>query len=330
MPPAEPAESDIPDLRAAIRQRCRMDEAEAVRELLQAAACDAAMADRIQSRARRFIETARMQGRRRGGLDSFLHEYDLSSQEGVVMLCLAEALLRIPDTGTVDALIRDVLGRADWQRHLGQADSLLVNAATWTLLLTGRLLRPAEIAGLAPVLQRVLARSSEPVVREALRQGVRLLGRHFVLGETLDEALARAHELEGRGYRFSYDRLGEAALTAADAQRYCDGYAATLAALRGAADAGVSVKLSALHPRFEYAQRERLRRELVPRLRDLALQAKAADLALTVDAEEAERLEPTLDVFAAVFRDAALGDWEGFGLAVQAYQKRAPAVIDWL
>ncbi len=315
---------------------------------------DAAAAERVRARATRLVEAVRARRLSHGGLDAFLHEYDLSSQEGVVLLCLAEALLRIPDAGTADRLIQDKLVRADWRRHLGPEHSLLVNAGTWGLMLTGRIVRLEEEAHRDPwsLLGRLAARIGEPAIRAALRQAMRIVAHQFVMGRDLPEALERSDREENRQWRYSFDMLGEAALTAADAETYFQAYAGAIEALaeRVAVEApgrlrlpsetipetmpetmpGVSVKLSALHPRCEAFQHRRLMAELVPRLRTLARQARAAGIGLTIDAEEADRLDVTLEVFEAVYRSAELEGWTGLGLAVQAYQKRALAVIEWL
>ncbi len=297
------------------------------------------MASQIQAEARRLALGVRQ--KRASGLDAFLNEYRLSTDEGVVLMCLAEALLRIPDSDTRDRLIRDKIGGADWSRHLGRSDSLLVNASTWALMLTGRVVRldtPGVGEGEAGgIIGRLIARSGEPLIREAVLQAMRIMGRQFVMGRTIDEALERGRAAEARGYRHSFDMLGEAAKTRADAERYVAAYGTAIGAIGQAsagrgpiAGPGISVKLSALHPRYEFAQAERVMAELVPRLRRLALQARQLDIALCVDAEEADRLDLSLDVMAAVFTVPELAGWEGFGLAIQAYQKRAPAVLDWL
>ncbi|HZT52271.1 MAG TPA: bifunctional proline dehydrogenase/L-glutamate gamma-semialdehyde dehydrogenase PutA, partial [Stellaceae bacterium] len=267
----------------------------------------------------------------------FLSEYRLSSQEGIALLCLAEALLRIPDAATVDRLIRDKLAPADWARHLGHSPSLFVNASTWALMLTGRLVHAPAAQDWGAVLHAILARSGEPVVRQAVTAAIRILARQFVMGRTIAEALARARPAERKGYRHSYDMLGEAARTAADAERYFERYRAAIAAIAAAARGadvfaapGLSVKLSALDPRYEEAQRARTLAALVPRVAALAGAAKAAGIGLTIDAEEADRLELSLDLFAALAGDPALAGWNGLGLAVQAYQKRALPLLDWL
>ena len=327
-----------PPLRAAVAAANRRDEAEADALILADAQLSPDADRRIRVTARRLVARVREAGLARGGIDAFLHEYRLSTPEGVALMCLAEALLRIPDSDTVDRLIRDKIAAADWHSHLGHSGSVFVNASTWALMLTGRLLQ-AEAAphDLGHAVQRFVARSGEPVVRQAVLAAMRILGRQFVMGRTIDEALERARGPEHRAYRHSYDMLGEAARTAADAERYHAAYAAAIAAIGGAAagraieDApGISVKLSALHPRYEAAQRERVMRELLPRLADLTEKARDAGIGLTVDAEEADRLDLSLDLFEALAGMKSLAGWGGLGLAVQAYQKRAPAVIDWL
>ncbi|MEW5726995.1 MAG: bifunctional proline dehydrogenase/L-glutamate gamma-semialdehyde dehydrogenase PutA [Pseudomonadota bacterium] len=289
---------------------------------------------RVEATASLLVAGVREHRSRLGDLDAFLGEYRLSTQEGVVLMCLAEALLRIPDPETADRLIRDKIGAADWAAHLGRSGSAFVNASTWALMLTGRLMRLDEPEG---TLGRLAARAGEPVVREALVQAMRIMGRQYVMGRTIDEALDRAREAERRGFRHSFDMLGEAARTADDARRHFDAYAAAIAAIGRAAGGrdpaegpGISVKLSALHPRLEYAQRGRVLRELPPRLLELARLARDAGLGLTVDAEEADRLDLSLDVIKITFSDTSLAGWEGFGLAVQAYQKRARPLLDWL
>jgi RHH-type transcriptional regulator, proline utilization regulon repressor / proline dehydrogenase / delta 1-pyrroline-5-carboxylate dehydrogenase len=324
--------------RAAVRALARADEEAVVRDLIGRIELTEAQREHVRRRARALVEHIRAHRRVQGGIDIFMSEYDLSTEEGITLMCLAEALLRVPDAATQDALIRDKIGGRDWARHLGRSDSLFVNASTWALMLTGRVV---ELDGGARrdidgVLGRLVARSGEPVIRQALTHAMHIIGRQFVMGETIEDALKRADDdAEARRYRYSFDMLGEGARTAADAARYFDSYMAAIAAIgRGVAPnvrerPGISVKLSALHPRFEMAQRERVLAELVPRVVELARAAAAANIGLTVDAEEAPRLELTLDVVerAAMDVDPA---WEGFGLAVQAYQKRASGVIDWV
>jgi len=326
-------------LRQRLRAAYRADETRSVEGLLAEAELPADMLDRIAARARALVQAVRAARIGQGGLDAFLHEYQLSSREGVVLMCLAEALLRIPDADTADALIKDKLGSGDWDKHLGTSESLFVNASTWALMLTGRIVRFGvdETRDLSGVLRRLVAKSGEPVIRQAVTQAMRILGRQFVMGRDIGEALERARAHEKRGYRYSYDMLGEAARTMADADRYDRAYRAAIAAIGRAAgqrgpieSPGISVKLSALHPRYEFTQRRRVMDELVPRLKVLALAAKGVDIGFTVDAEEADRLDLSLDVVEAVSADPDLAGWNGFGLAVQAYQKRCTHLIDLL
>lgn len=324
--------------RDAVRASIRVDEEKCVDGLLDRVTLTKASRERIRRTATGLVEAVRATQPGQEGLDAFLHEYELSSREGVVLMCLAEALLRIPDADTRDRLIRDKIGDADWEGHLGRSDSLFVNASTWALMLTGRLVRlDTDDRDLPGFIGRLAARSGEPVVREALVQAMRIMGRQFVMGRTIAEALDRAVPEEEAGYRHSFDMLGESARTTPDAIRYFEAYASAIEAIGAAAagrgpveGSGISVKLSALHPRFEFAQRDRVMGELVPRLQELAVMAKRADIGLTVDAEEADRLDLSLDVMAALSADPALRGWDGLGLAVQAYQKRAMLVLDWL
>ncbi len=325
-------------LRRAIDVHYRADEAACVAALLPGALDAAPEAQaRIQATARRLVESVRAQSR--GGIDAFLHEYGLSTQEGVMLMCVAEALLRIPDDETQQALIRDKMSAANWDAHLGHSDSLFVNASTWALMLTGRVvgLRGVEGQTAGAVLRRLVARVGEPVIREAVNQAMRIMGRQFVMGRTVDEALERAKGFERKGYRYSYDMLGEAARTMADADRFFDAYRNAIAAIgrvsagKGIHDEpGISVKLSALHPRYELWQQRRVMDELLPRLHALAADAARHDIGLSIDAEEAARLDLSLDLIEAVSGADDLKGWNGFGVVVQAYQKRAPFVIDWL
>ncbi|MFM9940879.1 MAG: bifunctional proline dehydrogenase/L-glutamate gamma-semialdehyde dehydrogenase PutA [Hyphomicrobiaceae bacterium] len=299
----------------------------------------------IAELATRLVTAVRTEQGRHGGLDAFMHEYGLSSEEGIILMCLAEALLRIPDTETADALIAEKVGDGKWESHLGASDSVMVNASTWGLLLTGRIVKLGRNATSGPlgVLQRLVARSGEPVIRQALRQSMRIMGDQFVLGRTIEDAIGRARSFEKRGYRFSYDMLGEGARTAKDAQSYFARYMAAIEAVGKAAgpltavhgDAlverpGLSVKLSAIHPRFEAGKELRLATELAPRLLELARLARARGLTLTIDAEEQDRLDITLGAFEQCFLDQALEGWGGLGLAVQAYGRRAVPVLRWL
>ncbi len=325
-------------LRAAIRNAHRMDEDEAVARILAAAEMPPETRGRIEEEARRLVLAVRRERAGKGGIDTFLTEYALSSEEGVALLCLAEALLRIPDAETVDRLIRDKIGEGDWESHLGHSGSLFVNASTWALMLTGRLLRaPAKEEDWRATLRRLLARSGEPLLRQAITAAMRILGAQFVIGRTIEEAVERARAAERAGARHSFDMLGEAARTAADAERYTASYEHAIAvigkwaAARGPLEApGISVKLSALHPRYEFKERERVLAEMGPRLLALARKAREAAISFTIDAEEADRLELMLDLFEGLALAPELSGWEGLGLAVQAYQKRALPLIDWL
>ncbi len=325
--------------RAAVNALYRADETAVVESLLPLATLADDARRRIGTAAAGMVERVRASRTRFGMLDAFLAEFGLSTKEGVALMCLAEALLRIPDAETADSLIRDKIGTADWTAHLGKADNLFVNASTWALMLTGKVVRldDADIRQPQGFLDRLVSRAGEPVIRQAMVQAMRILGRQFVTGRTIQEALARAVDKEKLGYRYSYDMLGEAARTMADADHYWDIYSAAIAGVGAAMNGrswrdgpGVSVKLSALHPRYEEGNRDRVIAELTPRLLDLALKAKAAGIHLTVDAEEADRLDLSLDVIERVFLNPALDGWEGFGLVVQAYQKRAYPLIGWL
>ena len=323
-----------------INARYLADESEVVNDLVTLAQCLPGQCRRIENRAVRLVEIMRRDRAEKSGLDAFLHAYDLSSAEGVALMCLAEALLRIPDAQTADLLIADRLGAGDWAKHLGASESLFVNASTWGLMLTGRLISADEIGcdNPAAFIRSLVARLGEPVVRAAMTQAMRIMGRQFVMGRDIDEALQRATETDQARYRFSFDMLGEAALTAVDAEQYFHAYRGAIEAV-GASDPqpadvlnrhGVSVKLSALSPRFEFEQLDNVMREVVPRLVELVTLAQRLDVPMTVDAEEAHRLELTLAVFEAVHLGSGLGEWPGFGAVVQAYQRRALPVIDWL
>jgi len=301
--------------------------------LLAGAARDAAADARIDARATRLVEAIRAKAGGLGGVEEFLHAYSLSTKEGLALMVLAEALLRVPDAATADRLIEDKLAAGRWLDSDVKSTAILVSASAWTLGIAARIIHPGETP--ETILDNIARRLGLPTVRAATRQAMRLLGSHFVLGQTIDEALHRARD-HGE-FRYSFDMLGEGARTAADADKYFDAYAGAIAAIgRSAGNAalpqrpGISVKLSALHPRYEAISRDRVLAELLPQLTELARLARDHDLQFTVDAEEADRLELSLDVIGAVARDTALAGWDGFGLAVQAYQKRALAVIDWI
>ena len=315
------------------------DEGEAVDELLAQASLPPAERELVLARASDLVAGVRARAGQQSAVESFMRQYDLSSEEGVLLMCVAEALLRIPDKLTADKLIRDKLGEADWKKHLGGSDSVFVNASTWGLMLTGRLVNLADETrrDVTGALKRLVGRAGEPVIRLAVRQAMRIMGHQFVMGRTIEEALDRSAQKDHAVYRYSYDMLGESALTGADAERYHGAYKDAIDALgrRGPFDSvlaapSISVKLSALHPRYEVAKRARVHAELTPKLLELAQLAKANGIGMTVDAEESDRLELSLEVIGAVFEHESLAGWNGFGLAVQAYQKRCPFVIDWL
>lgn len=334
-----PMNLDRPIARA-VNRHYLADEERLVTELADRARFSPPARERIAARARALVEGVRAERVASSSLDAFLRRYDLSTQEGVILMCLAEALLRIPDDETADRLIADKIAAGDWASHLAEGQSLFVNATTWGLMLTGRIVRPplGELDDPRGFVARIAGRLGEPVLRAALRHAMRIMGHQFVMGRSIEEALARARSEEHVQYLHSFDMLGEAALTKADAERYFAAYRHAIDAIGGtvrpgtpaAAANGVSVKLSALFPRYEFSQRERVLAELTPKLRALALAARHRHIPLTVDAEEADRLELSLEVIERVALDRELAGWDGFGLAVQAYQKRALDVIRWL
>jgi RHH-type transcriptional regulator, proline utilization regulon repressor / proline dehydrogenase / delta 1-pyrroline-5-carboxylate dehydrogenase len=327
-------------LRDALGALTRAPEPDLLPDLLAAATLAPPQAAAAQALALRLARGVRERGRDRGkaGLvQGLLQEFALSSQEGVALMCLAEALLRIPDAATRDALIRDKIAQGDWQQHLGRSPSLFVNAATWGLLLTGRLVATHSDEGMTAALRRIVGRGGEPLIRKGVDMAMRLLGEQFVTGETIAQALAHAAPREVQGFRYSFDMLGEAALTEDDAQRYLAAYQGAIDAI-GAASAGrgvvagpgISIKLSALHPRYSRAQIERVRSELYPRLYALAVQARGHGIGLNIDAEEADRLDLSLELLERLAHEPALAGWAGLGFVIQAYQKRCPAVVDWI
>ena len=320
----------------ATRDGIRVPEA-VVLDLAREAALTQNSLAQAQARAKALASAVRHARRRASGVDALMHEFSLSSAEGVALMCLAEALLRVPDAATRDRLIADKIGHGDWSAHVGNSPSLFVNATAWGLLLTGRLLPGSNAEGLGAALTGLLRRGGAPLVRRAADLAVRLLGRQFVTGQTIADALEHAGAREARGYRFSYDMLGEAAMTAEDADRYFRSYADAIAAIgrqsagRGVIKGpGISVKLSALHPRYSRAQRGRVLSELLPKVRALLELARSHDINFNIDAEESERLEISLEILEALAVDPAFAGWDGIGFVVQAYQKRARAVIDWI
>ena len=324
--------------RATINEAYRVDEKTLLIEYIKKATLDAAVVRCIVKDGRRLVEDVRKE-HTGGGIDSFMLEYDLSGEEGIALMCLAEALLRVPDSDTIDNLIKDKIGGADWKAHKGKSSSYFVNATTWALMLTGKVLTPEKSeSNLGKALMKLVNRSSETVVRASVNQAMRILSKQFVTGRTIDEALKRAQDKEKSGYRYSYDMLGEAALTETDAERYLQAYKDAIIAIGEKAakmgsvydKPGISIKLSALHPRYEENKRQRILDELAPRLLELAQLAKRYDIGLTIDAEESERLDLSLDLIECVFKDKSLAGWNGFGMALQSYQKRAFYVLDWI
>jgi RHH-type proline utilization regulon transcriptional repressor/proline dehydrogenase/delta 1-pyrroline-5-carboxylate dehydrogenase len=325
-------------LRAAVSRLTRVPEPASVTDLMPHARMAGAESRATQALALRIARGVReraRQGGRAGLVQGLLQEFALSSQEGVALMCLAEALLRIPDAPTRDALIRDKIARGNWHEHLGRSPSLFVNAAAWGLLLTGTLVSTHSDNSLSATLRRALARGGEPLIRKGVDMAMRMMGEQFVTGETIEQALAHARSREAAGFRYSYDMLGEAALTAADAERYVAAYQHAIGAIGAAAGGrgvlagpGISLKLSALHPRYARSQVERVRAELYPRLLELATLARHHDIALNIDAEESERLELSLDLLERLCFEPALNGWQGIGFVVQTYQKRCAAVVD--
>ena len=340
--PIAPSTAALPErprsaLRLAIDAAWRSPEPECIPGLIESARIPDTLRDGVHRLAHDLVSGLRATRTRSSGVDALMKEFSLSSQEGVALMCLAEALLRVPDKATADRLIRDKLADGDWRAHIGNSPSLFVNAATWGLLITGRLVSTSSEEGLSSALTRLMARGGEPLIRKGMDLAMRMLGEQFVTGRDIDEALKRGREHEKKGYRYSFDMLGEAAMTAADAERYFKDYESAIHAIgqaskgRGVVDGnGISVKLSALHPRYTWSQRERVLAELLPRLKTLCLQARGYDIGLNIDAEEAERLDLSLDLLEALATDDALAGWSGLGFVVQAYQKRAPFVLDFV
>ncbi len=326
--------------RATITAAYRRPETDAVPMLLEQARLPEPVASAAHNLAYQLAEKLRNQKTatgRAGMVQSLLQEFSLSSQEGVALMCLAEALLRIPDKATRDALIRDKISNGNWQSHIGRSPSLFVNAATWGLLFTGRLVSTHNEASLSRSLNRIIGKSGEPLIRKGVDMAMRLMGEQFVTGETIAEALANARKLEEKGFRYSYDMLGEAALTQADAQAYMISYQQAIHAIGKASNGrgiyegpGISIKLSALHPRYSRAQYERVMEELYPRLKSLTLLARQYDIGINIDAEEADRLEISLDLLEKLCFEPELAGWNGIGFVIQAYMKRCPFVIDYL
>lgn len=321
--------------RLAITNAYRCDESQAVQMLLdQLSPFDH---EPIQFLAKKLVKEIREQRSHSSGVDALMHEFSLSSEEGIALMCLAEALLRIPDHQTRDRLIADKMSQGDWRKHLGKSPSLFVNAATWGLLITGKLISTSSEQSQAWTISKLVSKGSKPLIRKGVDFAMRMLGNQFVTGQSIEEAIKNSQENERRGYRYSYDMLGEAALTAKDAAFYFAAYEAAIHAIgkisagRGIKNgSGISVKLSALHPRYSRAQRSRVMNELLPNLKKLLLLAKYYNIGFNIDAEEADRLELSLDLINALAFDADLAGFDGMGIAIQAYQKRCPFVLDFL
>lgn len=326
-------------LRQAITTAYRKDETQCVEELLKKNPFSPDALDRIHETAQGLVTETRLQHQQQSQINKLLYQYELSSDEGVALMCLAEALLRIPDQQTRDLLISDKLSTVDWLNQANKENSLFRNAATWSLLVTGKIFSPTleTKKSLFSTLKRHLSSPGVAALRPLILQGMKLIGGQFVTGQSITEALKNAHPLEKRGYRFSYDMLGEAARTASDAHTYFEAYQQAIIAIGETVVApdpiqspSISIKLSALHPRYEYNKKKQVMAELLPSLFELVLLAKKYNLGVTIDAEEADRLDLSLDIFETLFSSAELASWEGLGLVVQAYQKRAPYVLDWL
>ncbi len=323
--------------REAIRAAYRTPEPLCVPPLLQEARLAPETAGEAACLAYGLVARLRSEGVSSFGVEALMKQFALSSREGVALMCLAESLLRIPDSETRDLLIKDKLSQGDWAAHVGASPSWFVNASAWGLLVTGKLVATNSEQGMTASLTRALARGGEPVIRKAMDLAMRLLGRQFVTGQTIEEALEYAEPFEAHGFLYSFDMLGEAALTEEDAAAYIASYAHAIEAI-GAGERsksvyerpGISVKLSALHPRYSYSQIDRVKAELYPRLRRLAIKAAERGIGFNIDAEEADRLEPSLDLMEALAHEPRLAGWQGLGFVVQAYQKRAPFVIDYL
>ena len=330
--------SQLPD-RSAIDQMLFADETALVHSLAAKASVSKSDSLKVSALATKLVQSVRDKRKSQGSIDAFMQEYALSSEEGVVLMCLAEALLRIPDAATADRLIADKIGGRDWQSHLGKSESLFVNASAWGLLLTGKFvaLEQSVSSDAFGFLKRIVHKSGEPVLRSAMKQAMRIMGKQFVLGQNIEEALSVAKLSAAQGYHFSYDMLGESAMTKADAELYFRSYQSALSALAKSAkkpdvfsNPSLSVKLSALYPRYEEKQAADAIHHLFESVETLAVQAKQLNVGLTLDAEEVQRLDLSLELFGRLAKSEKLAGWNGLGLAVQAYGKRALPVLQWL
>ena len=332
------------ELRGLIRDNTHADEAARVEALLAESKLTDAQREHIVTVGRKLVKGCRGDSDKAGTLDVFMQEFSLSSKEGVALMCLAESLLRVPDAETADDLIAEKILSGDWGEHAGQSESLFVNASTWGLMLTGRVVSlESEITeNTDSWLKKLVNRVSEPVVRTAVRQAMKIMGQQYVLGRDIDEAIKRGRKENVEGTRFSFDMLGEGARTMKDADRYFEAYLQAIREIGAQENSsperqdnvieanGISVKFSALHPRYQYVQEARVLNEMLPRIRELALEAKKFGLGFSVDAEEADRLDISLDIFESLARDPELMGWDGLGFVLQAYGKRAPFVAEWL
>lgn len=329
----------LADIRLAMRGTTHRDEEDCIANLIAASGLDKGVRENIVSQARALVSRSREKSGDQGTMDYFLQEFGLSNGEGVALMCLAEALLRVPDGDTADKLIAEKIRSGEWAGHKGKSESLFVNASVWGLMMTGRIVDLGDDVVKNPNswLKKLVNKLGEPMIRLAVMQAMRIMGGQYVLGRTIKEASKRGKSDNAPGTRFSFDMLGEGARTTADAERYFASYREAIEKIGQEQDKdnvyaadGISVKFSALHPRYEYAQQRQVMGEMLDKIKQLALHAKAQNIGFTIDAEEADRLDLSLDIFEALARDENLQDWDGLGLVVQAYQKRAPYVIDWL
>ena len=330
---------NLSEIRTEMRSMTHGDEEQAITNLLDSSSLSDAARKRIVTSSRRLVTLSRAKSDQQDTMDYFLQEFGLSNREGVALMCLAEALLRVPDGLTADKLIAEKIQSGDWADHKGKSDSIFVNASTWGLMMTGGIVSLGDdvTQNFSGWMKRLVSKSGEPVIRKAVVQAMRIMGGQYVLGRTIEEATKRGRAENNTDTRFSFDMLGEGARTPADAQHYFDAYMKSIKSVGEANDKdtaiaadGISVKFSALHPRYEFAQKDIVMADMLPKIRRLALAAKKYNIGFTIDAEEAARLDISLDIFEALARDPALGGWDGLGIVVQAYQKRAPYVLDWL
>lgn len=328
----------LEEIRLSLRQMLHGDEEKCIENLLHATVLTVAERNRLVERARDYVVKSRDESDNQGTMDYFLQEFDLSNKEGVALMCLAESLLRVPDGATADKLISEKIKAGRWSDHKGSSESTFVNASTWGLMLTGEFVDLSDVRGNSDNwFKTFVKKAGEPVVRTAIMQAMRIMGGQYVLGRTIDEAISRGIKENKPGTRFSFDMLGEGARTLADADRYFEAYKKAILEI-GKQESkdncyeanGISVKFSALHPRYEMGHRDVVMDFMVPRILELAALAKEKGLGFTIDAEEADRLDLSLDIFEVLAKDQSLQNWDGLGLVVQAYQKRAPYVIDWL